>query len=159
MEKITIKGLVALIEEAATAHPSVNQFGHGKRPDLSANGGAKAVYVFLEFPLIYRSIGRDGGRGPFFREYQLPICVLDQGKESELADEVVQIQSKCDLIAENIVAYLYEKYTDVKLTIQDYDTVTLENYHNDGWHGVRLELTVQARLPIDGCDVKGDFNG
>lgn len=157
VNKVTIFNLIGgagadqpgILKTAAMSHPSVASYGTGENHEISPDGNFKAVHVWTEQPITHR----EAGTYPHskVREYSIAMLILDKAKEG-FSDEL-RIVSKCDLIAAWIVAYLMENHVS-DLTVTGFNVLTLTEYHSDNWAGVRLELTLQTRWPIDGCDPK-----
>ena len=150
INKITLLNLVGIIEIAARSHESVSHFGTGEIFEISSSGAETAVNVWLEQPFQRRT--KKSAQSQFLREYDLAILVLDQTLDGE-GDEL-EILSKCDLIADWIALYLEENHSDDLTVVGEWNILSLTEYNDDVWAGVRMEIKIQTRLPIDGCDLK-----
>lgn len=148
MNKNTILNLLDIFETAATSHPSVSQFETGDTSEVSQHGDADPLYVFLEMPYQFDSgIGNTN-----MREYNLAFLFLDiphaDGRDTQKAI------SRADMLSGYFFAYLDQNHAADLSIVGTVNSITLTNYNGDAWAGVRCEVTIQTRLPFDGCDPK-----
>ena len=150
INKTTLLTLVGLIEKAARSHESVTSWGTGENWEVSPEGNRDPVLVWLEQPIHRRTV--KSAQAQYLREYDLALMVLDQAQQGE--EDELALLSKCDLIADWIPLWLEENCPDDLTVVEGWNILSSTEWHDDSWVGVRLEMKIQTRLPIDGCDIR-----
>lgn len=135
----------------ASQHVNVASVGIGELDDYSLTGEDDYPRVFVELP-ISMEYGID------LIKWKLSISVTDQtgvGREQEqvlisqcfdLANDLMEMYKSPDQV--------YSGYTNSMLFLQDdYNFITITRYGDDATAGVRIDLSVIQKIPMNKCDI------
>lgn len=139
-----------------SAHTNVNSFDIGEVDDYSVTGEDDYPRVFLELPII----------SEFDSNSLVWNCAFTVTKQTllERDDEQAKI-NECWDIATDIMEALkdpvsvgYTAFSYNYLVNDNFNFTTLTRFKDDFTAGVRVELSIRQKNPVNLCDLKDSFN-
>ncbi len=140
-----VNTLIAAIDD----HLLINQSGYGNLSDIHTPDSEKAPdypYAFLNPTGITV--------GDSYSAFQFNLVIMDQiidGEGSE--NQEIFVQSNCVMYLQDIISRFRQTTSHPLIDITvDVNATPFKERFEDNVAGVGAQITVQAGIPLDGCD-------